>query len=128
MTATEPWLVEGARVARVVRRPDRVEFVTVKRIGKLHVTIEESDEKFRVQTLGSIAPRGAWDPIPKLVAADDPEVATIQREAALSSARLRVNVTADKIREASRKGPQEERAAIGNLRKALDRLEALLTD
>jgi hypothetical protein len=84
------WLAEGAKVAKVTHRPDRVQFVTVKRIGKLHITIDGSDEKFRLNTLRSIAPRGPFDAATELMPADDPQVRKILRDTKRD--RLRMDV------------------------------------
>lgn len=125
-----PWLAEGAQVARIRSNHGRggsVETVTVRRIGKLHVALHGSDERFRVADLRSIAPRGTFDTAAaELVALDDPRVRRIVGENKRQRARLDVQVAADHLRK-SRSAP-DEGERIRDVRAALDKLEAVLAE
>lgn len=119
------WLRPGAQVAIVSGRSDTVSFDVVAKIGKLHITLERSDEKFRVGSLEGITKRDAWTPRPKLVDPDSTQVKAILKRKRLTSARFRVSTRHTDWARAQDKDDEVEK--IRALRGELEALEAMLT-
>lgn len=122
------WLKPGARVAVVTGRGfgEHVAFDTVAKVGKLHITLERNDEKFRVRTLDGIKQRDAWTPRPKLHHPGSPEVRRIIAARKLESARSTVRIKTDEWQKV--RGKPEERRALSQLRTAVDALQQALDD
>lgn len=121
-----PWLHEGARVAILAGRGSSVRFDVIKKIGKLHIVLEDDDEKYRVGTRDGVKQRDSWTPRSKLADPESPEVRKILAERRLASARSAVGLAYNDWRKVEGRAGEIEK--ITAMQGALRHLDRLLND